>query len=124
VTWNANSLCTKSPNYRVKFDTLLSISKTADIICLQETHGGIDQFLTHFPTLPHSFIITASPGPADNIGGVAILVRQTLFPSDTPPILQISIPGRLIRLFFQSQPHELIIWSTHNLNIMAEDLRL
>ncbi len=83
VTWNAAALFHGDHEKLMERRKVLErVCKEADIVVLQEVHGCLEDFAVHIQQLAASFRIDVSRCASSLEGGVATLLRKTLFKQD------------------------------------------
>ncbi len=78
-TWNANSLFHQEGAPRSSRRNLIDkLLRSHQVLLLQETHGGLEDFQTRFPQMDARYHIFASEGPNHATGGVAVILHKSV----------------------------------------------
>ena len=93
---------------------LHSTLREADIVALQEIHGGAEMLIAACPEVFAHCHVWALQGPNAATGCVAVLVRRARFPVISDIVVTAVSPGRCLRVQFDCGDEQLAIWSLHN----------
>ena len=124
VSWNARALSHRSaPRRRKKFSRLLQYIKNADVACLQEVHGTVEEMRFLFLPLVQHGQIFPSQGVNRATGGLTTLIAESFarlgsITSDTS-----YANGRISRTTFTSPERTNIFWNVRNEKVSAEQIR-
>ena len=123
TSWNCRALfCRSDKRRRRKIDKLTRIAGNADIILLQEVHGGefvLDLLLSSLEKnflIFHSFIDHAT-------GGIITAISKKHTPRETSLEHMVWVQGRVSRLEIVGLQSSLVVWNIHNFNIPSAGLR-
>ncbi len=93
------------------------LSRNFEVICMQETHGGKEDFETAFPQISENFHLGCSRGKTQATGGEAVWVKKTLTAKGEKLMVKDVVPGRAVRLALSGQGRLLVCWSVHNFKL-------
>ena len=93
------------------------------MVCLQETHGRHADFVVAFPHIANKWKIFSSPGPTEATGGVAILIKRSLFPKGAVFERETLVPGRVMRVQASVGGFSAVWWCVHNFGFSVDDAR-
>ena len=97
VSWNANALAIKDMQRRAeKRKVLQGLLASNAVVCMQEVHGGEAALDTLFPETRIGFWSHCSGGANHATGGVATLIKKSLFPSNATCDFKSLLAGRIL----------------------------
>ena len=124
VTWNARELFpVEKKRQAVKSAAFEALAVTADIILIQETHGGTRDLAVRHPQIFSLFESGASVCNSAATGGVLTLVRKSWCPAGTTVCSAATADGRIIRTEIYNNTHSMKVWNVHNQDIRPDELK-
>ena len=124
-SWNSQALLHNDIKHRrkIKLNFLHNLSKTADVIMVQETHGIEGEAHRQLQLIDHNFMIFHSPGATHDAGGLITLLHRDIIKGGSPPIVTEIEQGRIHVVTVTHNTDVIHYINVHNCNISSIGLQ-
>ena len=118
-TWNARALFHHdiARRRKLKLQFLRKITKTADVILIQESHGEEGEAERQLLLEMQNFTIFHSTGPKKDVGGIITMIRNDIIIGSATPVVTHLEPGRIHAITITHGDNTIHYINVHNHNI-------